>query len=165
MGVLIISLLETVGLVSVEGKRVHSYLYCLYILIQPPPLATLRNTPIPVLYDDNQTTPPKSQSSHSRYGLWFQNSSLIMSQCCSAILVDSCLVLWFLGGATSSSDPMEASFCLRYWKIDKRSRAMNVPMWGSHMSLLRTSLQGKSHSHRSHHLRAARTTCSLTTEY
>jgi len=57
-----------------------------------------------------KTTPPKSQSSHNRYGLWFQNSSLIMSQCCSAILVDSCLVLRFLGtlgDATSSSAPME----------------------------------------------------------
>ena len=105
-------------------------------------------------YSKYRSTPLKSQSSHSRYGLWFQNSSLIMSQCCSAILVDSCLVLWFprtLGVATSSSDPMETPFCLRYWRIDKRSGAMNVPISGSH---IRTYLQGKLHSHQSHHLRA-----------
>jgi hypothetical protein len=156
MGVLIISLLKIVGLVSVEGKRVHSNMYCLNVsfnLRRLWPLSGIHT----VRYDDNQTTPPKSQSSHSRYGLWFQKSSLIMSQCCSSILVDSCLVLWFpriLGSATSSSDPMETPFCLRYWRIDKRFRAMNVPMWGSHMSLFRTYLQGKLHSHRSRHLRA-----------
>jgi hypothetical protein len=117
--------------------------------------------------DDNQTTPLESQSSHNKYGLWFQNSSLIMSQCCSAILVDSCLVLWFpctLGDPMPSSDPMGTSFCRRYWRIDKRSGAMNVPMWGSHMCLFRAYLQGKFHSHRSHHLRAD-STCSLTAEH
>lgn len=115
----------------------------------------------------NQTTPPTSQSSRSRYGLWFQNSSLMMSQCRSAILVDSCLVLWFprtLGDATPSSDPMNTSFCIGYRTIDKRPRPMNVPMWGSHMCLFRACLQGKSHSHRSHHLRAD-SKCSLIAEY
>ncbi len=57
----------------------------------------------------------KSQSSLNRYGLSFQNCSLIMSQCCSAILVDSCLVFWLprgFGNATSSSDSvMEMRVC------------------------------------------------------
>ena len=144
---------------SVGGKRDHSHLYCLYISHSTSAFALFKQyTHRPNTYTHTTVpTPPKSQSSHSKYGLRFQNSSLIMSQCCSAILVDSCLVLGFprtLGIATSSSDPMETPFCFRYWRIDKRSGPMNVPMWGSRMSLLRTNLQWKLHSHRSHHLRA-----------
>lgn len=125
MSVSMISLLVTVAWVGVEDKRRHSHgspPYCLPILIQPPPFgrfkeytpgihSSLHNI---LYYNHYQSTTPRSQSSRNKYGLWFQKSSPIISQCSSAILVDSCLVLWVLfglGDVTPFSDPMVMRFC------------------------------------------------------
>ena len=84
-------------------------------------LPALRNTlmELKAIHPVPYTLPPTSHSSCNKYGLCFQKSSPTMSQCSSAILVASCLVLWFpcdldiaiVGDTTPFSDPMAVRFC------------------------------------------------------